>query len=75
MQAVKFDEDGNPLGSFEEGVECAIEMFARSFGIDVNDFSWDAATEEWEGDVMAVIANCITARFGDDWHDIPQPSN
>lgn len=70
MADLVFDNDGDPLGSFEQGVDWAIGTFAQIMGLDLNDFSWDAATEEWEGDVRAVMHNALTAAFGDDWQDL-----
>ena len=38
--------------------------------------TWDAATEELEGDVLAVLGNILTVRFGDDWRNAaPQPAS
>jgi len=64
-----FDNNGDPLGSFEQGVDWTIAKVAETLGIGVNDFSWDAATEEWEGDVQAVICNMLTASLGEDWRN------
>lgn len=60
--------------AFDAGVDFAIERLALVLGLDVNDFSWDAATEEYDGDVRAVIGNALNARFGDEWHDISKPT-
>ena len=62
-----FDNQGEPVGSFEQGMEWAIEALAEELGITANDFSWDAATEEWEGDVRAVMNNMLTAALGEEW--------
>ncbi len=50
MDDLAFDNDGDPLGSFEQGVDWTIAKVAATLGIGANDFSWDAATEEWDMD-------------------------
>lgn len=54
---------------FHAGVDFTMEMLANVLGIDVNDFSHDAATETFEGDVSAVIGNALCAGLGEDWID------
>lgn len=54
---------------FHAGVDFAIEALAVALGIDVNSFSHDAATETFDGDVLAVIGNALTAALGEDWID------
>lgn len=55
---------------FEAGVEYAIAVLAVLLDVGINDFSHDAATEEFEGDVFSVMGNCLNVRFGDDgWPD------
>jgi hypothetical protein len=49
------------------GCDFAIFQLASVLGIKPDAFSWDAATEELDGDVRAVIGNALTAAFGDDW--------
>lgn len=51
---------------FHTGITYAIEALSCVLGIDVNSFSHDAATETTEGDVMAVLGNCLNAKFGED---------
>lgn len=51
---------------FHAGVDYAIEAMAIVLGVGINDFSHDAATETMDGDVMAVIGNCLNAKFGED---------
>lgn len=65
-----FDNDGEPIGTFEDGVNWTIEAIAADLGVGVDDFSWDAATEEWEGDVRAVIGSMLTAALGEDWREL-----
>ena len=36
-------------------------------GVNPDDVSWDAATEELEGDVRSVLWNILEACFGEDW--------
>jgi hypothetical protein len=54
-------------GRWIAGCDFAITQMAAVLGIEPDAFSWDAATEELEGDVRAVIGNVLTAKFGDDW--------
>jgi hypothetical protein len=49
------------------GCDFAIFQLASVLGIKPDAFSWDAATEELDGDVRAVIGNALTAALGDDW--------
>lgn len=66
---IDFDDEGTPIGTFDDGVDWTIQAVAEALGVTVNDFSWDAATEEWEGDVRSVIGNMLTAALGEDWPD------
>lgn len=69
-----FDNNGEPCGSFETGMEWAVETIGEMLGVSANDYSWDAATEEWEGDVRAMMCNMLTAALGDDWQDKIKPT-
>ena len=69
-----FGPDGEPAGTFEQGVEWAVEAIGEMLGVSANDYSWDAATEEWEGDVHAVMCNMLTAAFGENWKPAQQRS-
>lgn len=62
---VPSDEDEELI--FSNGVEYVIQIVAESLGVHPDEFSWDAATEEFEGDVRSVVGNMLTAAFGDDW--------
>jgi hypothetical protein len=67
---LSFDNNGEPLGSFDDGVTYSIQLMAELLGVPEDSFSMDAATEEYEGDVMAVMSNLLVAAMGDDWLDI-----
>lgn len=60
-----FDSPAYPV--FDSGVTWTIGQLAVVLSVDCNDFSWDAATEEYDGDVRAVIGNAITAALGEEW--------
>lgn len=49
------------------GCDFAMTQLCVVLEVDPKSVSWDAATEELEGDVRSVIGNIITAAFGDDW--------
>lgn len=49
------------------GCDYAMTALCKLLRINTDDVTWDAATEELEGDVLAVIGNILTVRFGDDW--------
>lgn len=51
---------------FHAGVDFAMELMCKFLRADPNSFSWDAATEEFEGDVMSVLGNMFEAAFGED---------
>lgn len=55
---------------FHSGLVFAVEALAIVLGISVDDFSHDAATETIEGDLMAVMANALDAKFGEEWRDL-----
>lgn len=63
-----FDSPAYPV--FDSGVTWTIGQLAVVLSVDCNDFSWDAATEEYDGDVRAVIGNAITAALGEEWSDL-----
>lgn len=54
---VPFDDDEELI--FSQGVDYAILIVAQQLGVHPDDFSWDAATEEFEGDVRAVVGNLL----------------
>ncbi len=66
ISKIAFDDNGEPLGSFEQGMEWTVEAIGELLGVTANDYSWDAATEEWEGDVRAVICNMLVAALGEE---------
>ena len=45
---------------FAEGVTYAIQIVAESLGIHPDEFSWDTATEEFEGDVRSIVGNMLS---------------
>lgn len=51
------------------GCDFAMTVLCRMLKVDPHSISWDAATEELEGDVMSIIGNIMVAAFGEDWHD------
>jgi len=67
---LSFDNNGEPLGSFEDGMEWAVEAIGEMLGVSANDYSWDAATEEWEGDVKDVMCSMLSAALGETWADV-----
>ena len=57
------------------GCDYAMTALCKLLCINTADVTWDAATEELEGDVLAVLGNILTMRFGDDWRrSSPQPA-
>lgn len=64
------DYDSPLYPVFDSGVTWAIRQIAVVLGLDCNDFSWDAATEEYDGDVRAIIGNALTAALGEEWGDL-----
>lgn len=74
MTDIVFDNNGEPLGTFTDGVEWATVALASALGMKPDDFSWDAATEEYEGDVIAVMCNVLNVAFGDDWQNSLHPT-
>lgn len=65
------DEDWREDPSADErwnaGLDYAMTRFCHVLGIDPKDVTWDAATEELDGDVCAVIGNILRLKFGDDF--------
>jgi hypothetical protein len=61
----------DPTGSeaWNAGCDFAMTHLCTVLKVDPNAVTWDAATEELEGDVRAVLDNILTAAFGDDWQD------
>lgn len=53
------------------GCDFAICQLAAVLGTEPSAFSWDAATEELDGDVRAIIGNALAAGLGEDWQDRP----
>lgn len=51
----------------DAAVDFTLVQLCKVLGIDPESFSWDAATETFEGDVRAVIGNILRAKFGEDW--------
>lgn len=49
------------------GCNFAVTQLARSLGVPLDAFSWDAATETLDGDVTSVLWNVLYAAFGEDW--------
>ena len=66
-----YEDDGEVSQDFEKGMEWAVEAIGEMLGVSANDYSWDAATEEWEGDVRAVMGNMLTAALGEEWGQNP----
>lgn len=65
------DDNGDwPPPDFDAGVDYTIALLANVLGIDVDSFSWDAATETHAGDVEAIIGNALAAKFGEDWQNL-----
>lgn len=64
-----FDNNNEPLGSFDDGVTWAISKLGLTLGLTNADITWDAATETYEGDVTAVICGVLTLAFGDEWQE------
>lgn len=61
------DPAANP--AWNAGCDFAMTAICKMLKVDPHSISWDAATEELEGDVMSVIGNIMMAAFGDDWQD------
>jgi hypothetical protein len=65
------DEDWREDPSADErwnaGLDYAMTRFCHVLGVDPKDVTWDAATEELDGDVCAVIGNILRVKFGDDF--------
>lgn len=55
--------------AWNAGCDFAMTALCKMLKVDPNSVSWDAATEELEGDVMSVIGNIMVAAFGDKWPD------
>ena len=64
------DWQSDPAASaaWNAGCDFAMTSLCKMLNVDPNSISWDAATEELEGDVMSVIGNIMREAFGDDWH-------
>ncbi len=52
---------------WQAGLDYAMEQFCHVLRVDPKDVTWDAATEELEGDVRAVIGNILRAKYGEDF--------
>ena len=52
---------------WQAGLDYGMERFCSMLGVDPKDVRWDAATEELDGDVCAVIGNILRVKFGDDF--------
>lgn len=52
---------------WQAGLAYGMERFCSMLGVDPKDVRWDAATEELDGDVCAVIGNILRVKFGDDF--------
>jgi hypothetical protein len=61
------DADISEDGIWQSGVDTALIELCAVLGVDVNSFSWDAATETTDGDIRAVIGNIMRAKYGEDW--------
>lgn len=60
---------------WQAGLDYGMERFCSMLGVDPKDVRWDAATEELDGDVCAVIGNILRVKFGDDFDPMkPLPS-
>lgn len=55
--------------AFGEGVTYAIQIVAESLGTHPDEFSWDAATEEFEGDVRSIVSNMLNV-ITEDHHQL-----
>ena len=75
ISEISYDQDGEVSTDFEKGMEWAVEAIGEMLGVSANDYSWDAANEEWEGDVRAVMGNMLTAALGEDWKPRPRKIN
>ncbi|HEV7286687.1 MAG TPA: hypothetical protein VGN75_17685, partial [Kaistia sp.] len=53
------------------GVDYHAQQLCAVLGVEPKTVSWDAATEELEGDVRSVIGNILTAAMGESWMDRP----
>lgn len=73
MSDIVFDNNGEPLGTFEDGVIWATEMWASCLGVPSESISWDAATETYDGDVAAVLHGIMASAFGDEWSNNLHP--
>jgi hypothetical protein len=67
---------------WNEGCDFAMTQLCKVLGVDPKSVTWDAATEELDGDVQAVIGNIMRKKYGEDWgprdplytHPNPSPS-
>lgn len=68
---VETEEDWRDDPSADErwnaGLDYAMVRFCQCLGVDPKSVRWDAATEELDGDVCAVIGNILRAKFGEDF--------
>lgn len=51
------------------GCDFAMEQLCVLLGVDQASVSWEAATEEVDGDVRAVLGNIMDAGLGENWRD------
>ena len=70
-----YHNDPSADDRWNAGCDYAMTALCKLLRINTDDVTWDAATEELEGDVLAVLGNILTVRFGDDWRRAePQPA-
>jgi hypothetical protein len=61
------DADLSQDAIWNSGVDAALIELCAVLDVDVESFSWDAATEDVGGDIRAVIGNIMRAKYGEDW--------
>lgn len=69
------EDDPSMDERWQAGLDFAMIQLCTVMGVDPHDVTWDAATEETEGDVRAIIWNILRAKMGEDWKPAPVAAN
>jgi len=60
-------DDPSANECWNAGLDYGMVRFCKCLGVNPKSVNWDAATEELDGDVCAVIGNILRVKFGEDW--------
>lgn len=66
-EPVAWQDDPSNDERWNAGLDYGMVCFCKVLGVDPKKVNWDAATEELEGDVCAVIGNILREKYGEDF--------